>query len=66
MSHTKKDAKKLKITFINPNSNQELEALLKLVMIEKIKSTHQSSGGGAKHENSGLLPCIHRQGRAIG
>lgn len=33
--------KKLKVTFINPNSNKNFEELLRMVAIEKIKSSNK-------------------------
>lgn len=33
----RKGTKKLKITFINPNSKKDFEELIKLVIIERIK-----------------------------
>lgn len=37
MNNHPQDTKKLKITFINPNSTKSFEELLKIVIIEKIK-----------------------------
>ena len=41
MSNNRKDTKKLKITFINPNSNKSFEELLRIVIIEKIKNSNK-------------------------
>ena len=41
MSNKRKDTKKLKITFINPNSNKRFEELLRIVIIEKIKNSNK-------------------------
>lgn len=40
MSNKQKDAKKLNITFINPNSDKSFENLLRIVIIEKIKNKY--------------------------
>ena len=40
MNDKKKRSKKLKITFINPNSNKNFEELLRIVIIEKIKNSN--------------------------
>ena len=39
MSNQPKGMKKLKMTFINPNSDKNFEELLRIVIIEKIKSS---------------------------
>ena len=39
MSNKQKNTKKLKITFINANSNESFEKLLQIVIIEKIKNS---------------------------
>ena len=36
MSVKRKDTKKLKITFVNQNSNKSFEELLKTVIVEKL------------------------------
>lgn len=41
MSNKRKDTKKLKIIFINPNSNKSFEELLRIVIIEKIKNSNK-------------------------
>ena len=41
MSNKQKDSKKLKISFINLNSNKSFEELLKIVIIEKIRNSNK-------------------------
>lgn len=41
MGDKPKDTKKLKMTFIDPNSKKGFEALLRLVIIEKIKNSNK-------------------------
>jgi hypothetical protein len=41
MSNKPQGTKKLKITFINPNSNKNFEKLLKVAIIEKIKNSNK-------------------------
>lgn len=41
MSNRLQNTKKLKITFINPNSNKRFEELLMIVIIEKIKNSNK-------------------------
>ena len=42
MADKRKGTKKLKITFINPNSSKSFEKLLRLVIVEKIKNKRLS------------------------
>ena len=41
MSNKQKDSKKLKISFINLNSNKSFEELLRIVIIEKIRNSNK-------------------------
>jgi hypothetical protein len=41
MSNKQKGTKKLKITFINPNSNKSSEELLRMAIIEKILNSNK-------------------------
>ena len=39
MRNNRNENKKIKITFIKPNSNKNIEELLRIVIIEKLKSS---------------------------
>ena len=41
MSNKRKETKKRKITFINPNSDKRFAELLRIVIIEKIKNSNK-------------------------
>ena len=41
MNNNRKETKKLNITFINPNSIEAFEKLLRLVIVEKIKNSNE-------------------------
>lgn len=41
MENKREEDKKLKITFINPNSSKSFEELLRIVIIEKIKNSNK-------------------------